>query len=71
MVLLDRLTRGRIALGVGPGALNSDGHMLGIDHQTVRRRMEKSLDVIMRLLTEKEPLPTSRTGSSSWTATST
>lgn len=55
MVLLDHLTRGRIALGVGPGALNSDGHMLGLDHQTVRARMEESLDVIMRLLTEKEP----------------
>ncbi len=55
MILLDHLTRGRIALGVGPGALNSDGHMLGIDHQTVRRRMEESLDVIMRLLTESEP----------------
>jgi limonene 1,2-monooxygenase len=50
MVLLDHLTRGRTALGVGPGALNSDGHMLGIDHQTVRRRMQESLDVIMRLL---------------------
>jgi len=55
MVLLDHLTRGRVALGVGPGALNSDGHMLGLDHQNVRRRMEESLDVIMRLLTEKEP----------------
>ena len=55
MVLLDHLTRGRTALGVGPGALNSDGHMLGIDHQTVRSRMEESLDVIMRLLTEMEP----------------
>jgi limonene 1,2-monooxygenase len=55
MVLLDHLTRGRTALGVGPGALNSDGHMLGLDHQTVRRRMGESLDAIMRLLTEKEP----------------
>ena len=55
MVLLDHLTRGRTALGVGPGSLNSDGYMLGIDHQTVRRRMEESLDVIMRLLTEREP----------------
>ena len=56
MVLLDHLTMGRIALGVGPGALNSDGHMLGLDHATVRPRMEEGLDVIMRLLTEEDPI---------------
>ena len=55
MVLLDHLTQGRVALGVGPGALNSDGHMLGLDHQKARPRMEESLGVIMRLLTEQEP----------------
>ena len=33
MVLLDHLTRGRTAMGVGPGALNSDGHMLGLVQQ--------------------------------------
>jgi limonene 1,2-monooxygenase len=55
MVLLDHLTRGRVALGVGPGALNSDGHMLGLIHQNARPRMEESLGVIMRLLTEEEP----------------
>lgn len=56
MVLLDHLTKGRIAMGVGPGALNSDGHMLGLDHQTVRARMEESLDAIMALLTSEEPV---------------
>ena len=56
MVLLDHLTKGRIAMGVGPGALNSDGHMLGLDHQTVRARMEESLDAIMALLTQEEPV---------------
>jgi limonene 1,2-monooxygenase len=30
MVLLDHLTRGRVMLGVGPGALLSDAQMLGI-----------------------------------------
>ena len=55
MVLLDHLTRGRTAMGVGPGALNSDGHMLGLPHEQARPRMEESLDVIMRLLTEEEP----------------
>ncbi|MDP6425956.1 MAG: LLM class flavin-dependent oxidoreductase, partial [Dehalococcoidia bacterium] len=43
------------ALGVGPGALNSDGYMLGLIHENARPRMEESLGVIMRLLTEDEP----------------
>ena len=55
MVLLDHLTMGRVALGVGPGALNSDGHMLGLVHKNARPRMEEALGVIMRLLTEEEP----------------
>jgi limonene 1,2-monooxygenase len=49
------MTRGRVAMGIGPGALNSDGHMLGIDHSLVRERMEESLDIIIRLLTEPDP----------------
>ena len=56
MVLLDHLTRGRVALGTGPGALNSDGHMLGIDHQVARRRWAESMDAIVRLLRDKEPV---------------
>ena len=56
MVLLDHLTRGRVVPGVGPGALNSDRHMVvGLVHQNARPRMEESLDVIMRLLMEEEP----------------
>ncbi|MDP6771863.1 MAG: LLM class flavin-dependent oxidoreductase, partial [Anaerolineales bacterium] len=55
MIQLDHMTRGRVAMGVGPGALNSDGHMLGIDHSLVRERMEESLDIIIRLLTEPDP----------------
>ena len=50
MVQLDHLTHGRAILGVGPGALSSDAHMLGIDSITLRRRMDESLDVIMALL---------------------
>lgn len=38
MVLLDHLTRGRIMLGVGPGALVSDADALGIDPVTLRPR---------------------------------
>ncbi len=56
MVLLDHLTRGRTMLGVGPGALVTDAAMLGIDPVTQRRRMDESLGIIMRLLTEEEPI---------------
>ena len=34
MVLLDHLTRGRVMMGVGPGALVTDAFMLGIDPAT-------------------------------------
>lgn len=56
MVLLDHLTRGRVMLGVGPGALITDAVMLGIDPMRQREMMEESLDIIMRLLTEVEPI---------------
>ena len=56
MVLLDHMTKGRVMLGVGPGALVSDAYMLGIDPPTQRRRMDESLGIIMRLLTEAEPI---------------
>ena len=56
MVLLDHLTRGRVMMGVGPGALVTDAYMLGIDPPTQRRRMDESLGIIMRLLTETEPI---------------
>ncbi len=56
MVLLDHLTRGRVMMGVGPGSLVSDAYMLGIDPPTQRQRMDEALGVIMRLLTETEPV---------------
>ena len=56
MVLLDHLTRGRVMLGVGPGALVSDADALGIDPVTQRRRMDEALGIIKRLLTETEPI---------------
>ena len=55
MVLLDHLTRGRVMLGVGPGALISDAYMLGIDPTRQREMMEESLGIIMRLFSETEP----------------
>jgi limonene 1,2-monooxygenase len=50
MVLLDHMTEGRVMLGVGPGALTSDAHMMGIPTVEQRRRMGESLDAIMQLL---------------------
>ncbi|MBC8751051.1 MULTISPECIES: LLM class flavin-dependent oxidoreductase [Paraburkholderia] len=50
IVQLDHMTRGRVMLGVGPGSLNSDAMMLGIEPGALRDRMAQSLDVIMRLL---------------------
>jgi limonene 1,2-monooxygenase len=49
-VQLDHMTRGRIMLGCGPGALVSDAYMMGIEARDQRRRMEESLAAIMALL---------------------
>ncbi len=56
MVLLDHLTRGRVMLGVGPGALVTDAHMLGIDPNVQRARMDEALGIILRLFRETEPI---------------
>jgi limonene 1,2-monooxygenase len=56
MVLLDHLTRGRSMLGVGPGALPSDAHMMGIETMRQRDMMEESLEAIIALLTSDEPV---------------
>src|SRR6476619_1105487 len=47
-VQLDHMTRGRVMLGCGPGALPSDAYMMGIDPSTQRDRMEQSLAAIDR-----------------------
>jgi limonene 1,2-monooxygenase len=56
MVLLDHLTRGRVMLGVGPGQLASDAHMLGIDTDRQREMMAESLEAIVALLDGAEPV---------------
>ena len=56
MVLLDHLTRGRVILGVGPGALASDALMLGINAERQREMMDESLGVIVRLFESTDPL---------------
>ncbi len=53
---LDHLTKGRVFLGVGPGALPGDARMMGIDFSQNRRRMEESMDAIMHLFLSDEPL---------------
>jgi limonene 1,2-monooxygenase len=55
-VLLDHLTRGRVILGVGPGALASDALMFGIDPERQRDMMDEALGVIIRLFESTDPL---------------
>ena len=43
-------------LGLSPGALLPDAYMLGIDPPTQRRYMDESLGIIIRLLTETQPI---------------
>ena len=56
LVLLDHLTRGRLMIGVGPGALPSDAFMMGIDPARQRDMMEESLEAILLLLAGEEPV---------------
>ena len=50
MAQLDHMTRGRAMFGVGPGALPTDVHMMGIELDTIRHRMDEGLDTIMALM---------------------
>jgi limonene 1,2-monooxygenase len=50
MLQLDHQTRGRSMFGFGPGLLNSDAQMLGIDADTQRERMAEAVEIIVRLL---------------------
>ncbi len=56
LLQLDHMTRGRVMLGVGPGALTSDAVQMGIDPTTQRRRMAESLDAIVALARDDEPV---------------
>jgi limonene 1,2-monooxygenase len=56
IVLLDHLTRGRIMLGVGPGALPTDAAMLGLEPPQMRPLLEEYLEIVMHLLTTDEPI---------------
>src|SRR5262249_20489836 len=56
MMLLDHLTRGRVMMGVGPGALPTDAIMIGIDPLDQRGALEQDFGVLMHLLTSDEPI---------------
>jgi len=47
---LDHITRGRVMFGVGPGALPSDAHMMGIEVAKQRDMMDEALDALVPLL---------------------
>lgn len=56
MVLLDHLTRGRVMLGVGPGALPTDAAMLGLEPPQMRPLLEEYLPILVHLLTRVDPI---------------
>jgi limonene 1,2-monooxygenase len=55
-IFLDHLTRGRVMLGCGPGALPTDAAMIGIDVAEQRGALEEDFGVLMHLLTSDEPI---------------
>lgn len=50
MMQLDHMTSGRVAFGMGPGALPSDAQMLGIDTLKQRDMMLEAIEVLVPLL---------------------
>ena len=56
MVMLDHLTRGRTMLGLGPGALPTDGMMIGLEPQMLRPRLEEGVEAVMALLAGDGPV---------------
>ena len=56
LLQLDHMTRGRVMLGVGPGALTSDAVQMGIEPTTQRRRMAESFEAVMQLARSDEPV---------------
>ena len=56
LALLDHLTRGRVMLGLGPGALATDAAMIGIHPSEQRDALEQDAAVLMHLMTSEEPI---------------
>jgi limonene 1,2-monooxygenase len=49
-MLLDHLSRGRVSLGLGPGASPLDAFQLGVDAMDTRRRLDEAVNAVQRLL---------------------
>jgi limonene 1,2-monooxygenase len=56
MVQLDHLTRGRLIVGVGPGALPGDAYMMGIETTRQREMMLESLEAVIELWRDEAPV---------------
>ena len=56
MVQLDHMSHGRVMLGVGPGALPGDAYMMGINSTVQRQRMDEGFGMVLRLMTDPEPI---------------
>jgi limonene 1,2-monooxygenase len=57
MILLDHLTRGRVSFGIGVGGgIPSDLTVFGLTPESAGKRMQESLDVMLRLLEGSEPV---------------
>jgi limonene 1,2-monooxygenase len=56
ILFLDHLLRGRVMLGLGPGALPTDAVMIGIDPAEQREALEHDADVLLRLLRTDDPV---------------
>ena len=56
IVLLDHLTRGRLMVGVGSGALATDARMMGIDPAERARRFDDAFESFAALLRAERPV---------------
>ena len=50
------MSHGRVMLGVGPGALPGDAYMMGINSTVQRQRMDEGFGMVLRLMTDPEPI---------------
>jgi limonene 1,2-monooxygenase len=56
IILTDHLLRGRLMVGLGPGALPTDAAMIGLDPSELRPALDHDLGVLLKLLSTDEPV---------------